>query len=231
MQHGIEMDSRVLGLLLCYVNLTLSLRRFGGLGLYVTMYVEVLYTFLKVISTFLIALTGYSLVFFILLKEQGNFADFWLALAKINIMMVGELDYTDLLVDNIGNNNTVPGTNVPYVPLPTLTFCLFLVFVLMVSIVLVNLLVGLAVGDIESIRRTASLRTLIDQALLVDGIMKSYPRFILRRMYRCSLEIKPNQNSFFNRLPFLVLISQIGFHGHAAELQIWHEHRRGVVYQ
>ena len=60
----------VLGLLLSYINLTLSLRRFGGLGLFITMYVEVLYTFLKVMSTFMIALTGYTLVFFALLKEQ-----------------------------------------------------------------------------------------------------------------------------------------------------------------
>ena len=60
----------VMGLLSCYTNLTLSLRRFGGLGLYVTMYVEVLFTFLKVISTFLIALTGYSVAFYVLLKEQ-----------------------------------------------------------------------------------------------------------------------------------------------------------------
>ena len=60
----------VLGLLLSYINFTLSLRRFGGLGVYVSMYVEVLYTFLKVISTFMIALIGYSLVFFALLKEQ-----------------------------------------------------------------------------------------------------------------------------------------------------------------
>ena len=60
----------IVGLLLCYLNLTLSLRRFGGLGLYVTMYVEVLFTFLKVISTFLIGLTGFSLAFYILLQEQ-----------------------------------------------------------------------------------------------------------------------------------------------------------------
>ena len=66
----IQWTAGVLGLLLCYVNLTLCLRRFGGLGLYVTMYVEVLFTFVKVISTFLIALTGYSLAFFVLLKEQ-----------------------------------------------------------------------------------------------------------------------------------------------------------------
>ena len=56
--------------------------------------------------------------------------------------------------------------------------------------------VGLAVGDIESIQRTASLRALIDQVFLVDDIVKSYPRWILRKIYRSSLRIKPNQNSF-----------------------------------
>ena len=57
-------------------------------------------------------------------------------------MMVGELDYTGMLVDNTVNNHTVPGTDIPYVPLPILTFVLFLMFVLMVSVVLVNLLVS-----------------------------------------------------------------------------------------
>ena len=56
-------------------------------------------------------------------------------------MMIGELDFTDMLVENIVNNATVPGTDVLYVPLPHLTIGLFFVFVLMVSVVLVNLLV------------------------------------------------------------------------------------------
>ena len=59
--------------------------------------------------------------------------------------------------------------------------------------------VGLAVGDIESIQRTASLRTLIDDALVVEGVMKSYPKFILRRVHRRFLEFKPNRNMLFKR--------------------------------
>lgn len=68
--------------------------------------------------------------------------DFWFALAKTSVMMVGELDYTDILVENIVNDHTVQGTGTPIVPLPTLTFILFLLFVLTVSVVLVNLLVS-----------------------------------------------------------------------------------------
>ena len=65
-----QWNAGLVGLFLCYINLTLHFRRFGGLGLYVTMYVEVFWTFLKVISTFLIALIGYSVVFYVLLKHQ-----------------------------------------------------------------------------------------------------------------------------------------------------------------
>ena len=74
-----QWNAGIVGLLLCYVNLTLSFRRFGLIGLYVTMYVEVLLTFIKVICTFIIALIGFSLVFYVLLKHQvskmqSNFA-------------------------------------------------------------------------------------------------------------------------------------------------------------
>ena len=56
--------------------------------------------------------------------------------------------------------------------------------------------VGLAVGDIDSIQKTANLRTLIDQALLVDNIQKKYPKTLLRLGYKESMEISPNQNTF-----------------------------------
>lgn len=83
-----------------------------------------------------------ALIFNNFIHSQGNFSDFWFSTAKILVMMVGELDYTDMLVEHVVNNQTVPGTSFPYVPLPRLTFALFLVFILMVSIVLVNLLVS-----------------------------------------------------------------------------------------
>ena len=57
-------------------------------------------------------------------------------MGKILVMMIGELDYTDLLVADWSNEVTVP--------LPMITIGLFFLFVLTVSVVLVNLLVGTA---------------------------------------------------------------------------------------
>ena len=55
---------------LCYANLVLFLRRFRLFGIYVTMFLEVTQTVLKVLSVFFIFILGFAIVFFILFKEQ-----------------------------------------------------------------------------------------------------------------------------------------------------------------
>ena len=57
-------------------------------------------------------------------------------------MMVGEMDYSDILTDNVVSDAKVPGTNTLYVPLPELSYIMFMLFALSVSIVLMNLLVS-----------------------------------------------------------------------------------------
>ena len=57
----------------------------------------------------------------------------------------------------------------------------------------------MAVGDIDSIKRTASLRSLIDQTLIVEKLLKYYPRFVLRQAHDSDMEIKPNRNTMVKR--------------------------------
>lgn len=66
----VQWTAGTLGLMLCYVNLILALRRVSSVALYVTMYIEVLLTFTKVILIFSTVLIGYSLVFYVLLKQE-----------------------------------------------------------------------------------------------------------------------------------------------------------------
>lgn len=70
----VQWTAGALGLLLCYLIWILSLRRLtGSASLYVTMYVEVLQTFVKVIAIFAIVLVGYALVFYVLLKDEVRY--------------------------------------------------------------------------------------------------------------------------------------------------------------
>lgn len=66
----VQWTAGTLGLMLCYVNCILFLRRLSSVAIYVTMYFEVLLTFVKVIAIFAIILIGYGLVFYVLLKEE-----------------------------------------------------------------------------------------------------------------------------------------------------------------
>lgn len=69
----VQWRAGTIALLLIYVNWILSLRRISSVALYVTMYVEVLVTFIKVIAIFTVVLIGYSLAFHVLLKEEVSF--------------------------------------------------------------------------------------------------------------------------------------------------------------
>ena len=68
--------------------------------------------------------------------------------------------------------------------------------------------VGLAVGDIDSVRRNATLQRMAMQVAFVAEVGNKYPRMITRRIYKPSIEIKPNvrQNKFRYAL-FLNVVS------------------------
>ena len=60
----------IFSIFLSYVNLVLFLRRFDALGIYVTMYVEVTKTMIKVLLAFSVFILGFGIIFFVLFKEQ-----------------------------------------------------------------------------------------------------------------------------------------------------------------
>lgn len=73
-------------------------------------------------------------------------------------MMLGEIDFVGAYVQPYYQNDS--DKSIPY-PLPT--FYILAVFMVLMPILLMNLLIGLAVGDIESVRRNAQLKRLAMQ--------------------------------------------------------------------
>ena len=73
------------------------------------------------------------------------------ALIKTFVMMIGEFEFEGIFTDNGGPF---------YDPFPVYSAILFIVFVLIMSIIIMNLLVGLAVDDIKEIQENAELEKL-----------------------------------------------------------------------
>ena len=78
---------------LFHFDLLLLLRRVGSGGIYVSMYFEVWYTFLKVLGVFLVMIVGSTLVFYVLLKEEVSLIDLFADTAAILNISISSKTY------------------------------------------------------------------------------------------------------------------------------------------
>ena len=117
------------------------------------MFIDVSYTFLKVSAVVILFIIAFALGFFVLFDNQPYFETFYLSLIKTLIMTSGEMEYDNLFFDNAKYND-----GVVMVPYETTTRLLFLFFVLVMPIIIMNLLVGLAVDDIKIVQENAVLK-------------------------------------------------------------------------
>lgn len=75
-------------------------------------------------------------------------------------MMLGEIDFVGTYVHPYYKSETDI-----ILPFPMPTFFILGIFMVLMPILLMNLLIGLAVGDIESVRRNAQLKRLAMQVI------------------------------------------------------------------
>lgn len=193
-----EFSFGIIAVLLAYLTLMSYLQSVFKAGIYVTMMFEVLRTLLVVIAVFFLLLFGFALVFHALLSREANasragikleqddedpFGTLDLSLLKVLDMMIGELEYNTFFVDKT-------------LYLPDLTRFIFVVFCALIPIVFMNLLVGLAVGDIESIQKNAELKLLAIEIEDVYSFERRLPNCFLRRIHKSSVTKYPNKRGW-----------------------------------
>lgn len=88
-----------------------------------------------------------------------------MSLIRTFSMMLGEIDFLGTYVRPYYLNEE--GRSLPF-PIPA--FLILGLFMVLMPILLMNLLIGLAVGDIESVRRNAQLKRLAMQVSLGFGL-------------------------------------------------------------
>ena len=62
------------------------------------------------------------------------------------VMMLGEIDFGDMVAQHVTNTGIEPTFHMPF---PAFTTIYFVVFVFLISILIMNLLVGVAIDDIS----------------------------------------------------------------------------------
>ncbi|XP_075982691.1 transient receptor potential channel pyrexia isoform X2 [Anticarsia gemmatalis] len=150
-------DIAAITIFFCWLELMMIIGRFPTFGLYVQMFTTVTVNFATFLLAYSCLLIAFGLAFSVLFS---NYPAFKLpaSLVKTVMMMSGELEYEDIFYNNCTNND---------IHYPVTAHAMFLVFVLLVTVILTNLLVGLAVSDIQALQESAGLDRLVRQTQLV----------------------------------------------------------------
>ena len=118
------------------------------------MFLDICKTFLKFVPVLILFLMAFSLGFHQLTNTwnpgESPYEIFRTTFVKVLVMMTGEFEFDALFFTE----------KLPY---QTLTMILFVLFVIMMTIIVMNLLIGLAVDDIKGVQDQAVLKRLAMQ--------------------------------------------------------------------
>ncbi|ESO13244.1 hypothetical protein HELRODRAFT_159882 [Helobdella robusta] len=110
---------------------------------------------------------------------KGSFEDIFTSIISVLIMTLGEVNYLEL--KQALTIFRVDGD------------VLIIIFVFLMPIALMNLMIGVAVGDIEKIQRNAYLKRIGLQVDLMYNIENNMPRLLQKKFHIRRTAIKPNE--------------------------------------
>ncbi|XP_054620938.1 transient receptor potential cation channel subfamily A member 1b [Dunckerocampus dactyliophorus] len=183
-QGSLHWQAGAMAVLQSWVGFLLYLQRFEGIGIYVVMFGEIMRTLYRVVMLFFYLLLAFALAFHALMLNQREFDNVPLALMQSFVMMVGELNYQNNFLDAYLNNE---------LPFDFLTLFILTSFVLLMPILLVNLMIGLAVGDIAEVQKNAAMKRIAMQIDLHTALEDKLPYWFIKRADKPSIVVYPNR--------------------------------------
>ena len=151
---GMFLCSRVVNLhlgawsvFMAWINMTILLGHFPGVGVYMFMFKYVTQSIIIYLLVYLPLLVAFAFGFYVLLPRNPSFNDPITSLLKVLSMMIGELEYAD--------NFTVDTSKQPSDWTIGSLQIFFTLFVVLISIIIHNLILGLTVSEVDVLFKTA----------------------------------------------------------------------------
>ncbi|XDC58401.1 hypothetical protein R6Z07M_009583 [Ovis aries] len=180
----VQWQCGAVAIFLYWMNFLLYLQRFEKCGIFIVMLEVIMKTLLKSTIVFVFLLVAFGLCFYVLLNFQDAFSSPFLSIMQTFSMMLGDINYHDAFLE-------------PYLKdeleYPLLSFVHLITFTMFVPIVLMNLLIGLAVGDIAEVQKHALLKRIAMQVELHTSLEKKLPLWFLHKVDQKSIIVYPNR--------------------------------------
>ncbi|XP_066969921.1 transient receptor potential channel pyrexia-like [Macrobrachium rosenbergii] len=177
-----------------WVELMMLFGRFPALGVYTLMFTRTAKSMLRFMMAFVTLLVGFAICFLVLFYMNDSFSSFGRSIVKVLMMMIGEIDYASLVDDKT----------------PVISIILLVVFLFLVSILMINLLIGVAVNDISNLEFFGQIERLSKQASFLESLenllfflrqSRLFPRRLIKFLGNM-LNIKPTLYISLNKTRF-----------------------------
>lgn len=157
---GYKQEIGAIALFLGWMSFMLLIRGLSSHGKYFIMMSTMFITLLKVLPLFFLFIMAFSTSLYLLMDDETEqYATFPNSMMTTFVMTLGELNYADLFM---------PWSKLGFSALSNI---LFVLLVLVMPIILINMLVGLAVGDVHKIQTNAAMdRYVMQVELVLDGV-------------------------------------------------------------
>ncbi|XP_053381087.1 transient receptor potential cation channel subfamily A member 1 homolog [Mercenaria mercenaria] len=129
---------------LAWINMLFIIQKFEWFGIYVVMLFRVAKVFMKFFLVFFLLIVAFAVSFHGLFQNQEQFSTVWISVVKTTAMMIGEIDFGTIFFDEVVHYEYI-------------SYMFFYIFLMFMTIVLINLLVGLSVENIQEFQKEADL--------------------------------------------------------------------------
>jgi transient receptor potential cation channel subfamily A protein 1 len=191
-----------------WIDLIIIIRKFPVTGIYVVMFMNIFYIFLKLVFLAILLILAFGISFYMVFHIPLNienrirtpFQDLGRSLMKTMTMTTGEFEYDSIF----RQEGDMP--DVPDLEFPAVSYILWILFIILMPILLTNLLVGLAVDDIKGMQQSAAISRLALRVELTLTLEEYIPLPLRKKMIIGHMTIKPNRKlKFFDFIRYRIL--------------------------
>lgn len=155
-----------------WFSLILKVQLYDLFGVYVSMFITITRSVFQVLLVFFLFICAFALSFYILAGNLHPFSTIGYSFFTNFAHLLGEIDY----------NLFIEASTEGILQFDTLTFLFVILLAILMSIVVMNLLIGLAVGDIEQIRQHALTEKRILEIKVFTRLDFLMPSRLLQRL-------------------------------------------------
>ena len=160
---------------------------YEGIGIYVIMLLEVTYSLLRVIIFAVLMFVAFGLAFHILIGEISQYSTPGRSMFTVLVSMV----------EGIATDEIVEKDSMGMLSYRGLTYVVIIVMTFLLPVVVINLFIGLAVGDIEKVRENATVTQRQLQIALYSFIDPIVSFFAPHSVNREFIIVTPNKHRWF----------------------------------